>query len=714
MRRWMALGTLLLTLLNSALAQEPAQTLDVPADTVRPALFASVAGFNLRNSKAYDTILLLSELRAFYEFNPHASPQEATAFLSPVESALSAQPITPYLIGHQTADQLVHGGLDIIRDFPAGPISPFLKSATTNARVVWDVTRREFRADLDAKSKLQYESRVDIGQRISGGALNDILYDLAVMAEEDASKASVINQFAGSLGVFVDGTPHEWLATNPEFAESEDIAWIASRIDTIDNHFRSTNTAMLEQLGNVLSTMEENSNDILDSLDTLNRTQLEQYETLREYLEDEARRDAAIQQAQEQQAIQHLRVQAAEAGVYLLSTFFGQSDPRAGRVVRTVGSAALQVNQALSNFSVSAAVLDSSSSDFPGDFTGEQLGSIVLAGSLVNAAMQVATLFQSDEAPEQVILDQIEALRAQVKRLEEVMLERFERIDAQLVDISILLIDALDRLERIDRDITAIQTSLYTLHSSVQRLQQEVHTWLNDIARIDLAIGVNESLGYEQRVGVPMTPQQFNQYESLFLTYATQVARDQLHAGPDFSASIFIHEQLRFPIASNFNFLTQLPSEALGLPSTPDALKRQANPLDWYIAAAAYTQLLEENPELAQQLLANAPERVEAVISTGKDAKSALLGFTNRELFERLLSYYRASQEAVTQELEATRVSFENASLPAALSLWDSADQVAVASANNCDRGPMRRSTARFSCTWIRSVSATHAPFIHL
>ena len=252
-----------------------------------------------------------------------------------------------------------------------------------------------------------------------------------------------------------------------------------------------------------------------------------------------------------------------------------------------------------------------------GKFTGAQLGSVVLAGNLVGAAMQIAGLFQDNPSPDQIILEQIAQLRQQLAQMQSIMIDRFDRVDAQLGQIAGSLDSALKQLSIIGADLVQVQTQIFGLQSQVSRLELEIHDWLRNTDRIPLLTAINTALGYEKRNGRKMSIGEFLNYEGLFYTWATVVVKDTTRAGPDYATDIVMSNQLKFPLASNINYLAQLVSKFLGFPQIAQAGARLPNLNDYLFSASAYYRLIIENPDYVGQL-PGAMTRLKDVASVGK------------------------------------------------------------------------------------------------
>src|SRR6516165_11019004 len=102
------------------------------------------------------------------------------------------------------------------------------------------------------------------------------------------------------------------------------------------------------------------SDDVMPLLQSMDRTELVTYATLQDFIAATAERERLQQAAEQKRQAYDLQLKASQSGVYLLSTFTGLLDPKLGKTLSVVGTTAIQINQALTNFNVAASTVDTS------------------------------------------------------------------------------------------------------------------------------------------------------------------------------------------------------------------------------------------------------------------------------------------------------------------------------------------------------------------
>jgi hypothetical protein len=677
-RATVVLPALLLSFGFTAVAQ---QNVVAPADKATKAVWVAAAQYNVENAKDYGSIIIAASLNAFYKTYPNATAAQAQDVVSAIQTRLSGMPKTDYVIGHQTQEELVDLAFKYVGQ---APLPPAAKLSLSVGQDAYHILRREYNALLDEQAKVAAETTKDIGFRMAADSAFvqqqfEQLYD---NAKANSLRATLINGVLGQkLGAPTSATIDSILQANPAFQQFKAVQYIKAHMLT-SGQFQDGLANVRKEFTDLLSDLKAKvSDDVMPLLQSMNRTELATYATLQDFIAATAERERLQQAAEQKRQAHELQLQASQSGVYL-STFAGLFDPKLGKMLSVVGTTAIQVNQALTNFNVGASSVDTSL--IGSKFTGAQLGSVVLAGNLVGAAMQIASLFQNNPSPDQIILEQIAQLRQQIAQLQTIMIERFDRIDRQLQEISGSLDSALRQLTVIGTDLVQVQTQIFSLQSQVSRLELEIHDWLRNSDRIPLLTGINTALGYEQRNGRRMSLSEFLNYEGLFHTWATVVVKDTTRAGPDYANGIVIGNQLKFPLSSNINYLMQMASQFFGFPRLVPSGTRLVSLNDYLFSASAYYRLLKENPEFVSQL-PGALARLKDVASVGKQLKSVLDAAANKDLFldtsKGLVAFYKQKRDALKTAIASYRdnnflpantcgSSSLNGCIPTGISLW--------------------------------------------
>jgi hypothetical protein len=391
-----------------------------------------------------------------------------------------------------------------------------------------------------------------------------------------------------------------------------------------------------------------------------------------EWMASEDRRRAEEELQKQNAARTQLKLDAARSSVYLLSTFIGFSDPKLGREVGTVGNAAIQVAESLNSWSEAMSKFGK-----VGDSVGQALSSAVMTGNVVGAIMSLIPLFvDTGPTPEQMILDEIGALRDQVEALHKDMSARFDRIDAKLNTIYETLETRFDQvnveLGRIHGGVRALQDGLIDVQASIDRFGGNLFELVADQEGRKLWLESDRALGYRDRTGGDMPYQPtYVDHESFFFSWATAFAFDSIAAGPSQRSykPEEIATELRNPLdEKNLNYLAEVARQ-LGVPFTG---ARMPSPRQWALGAGAYGTLALEWPAHAVRVPRSRFEQIELA---GRELRSGLRAIStidtaagpraNRPLFARLFDYYRANAASLNAALLEIENSYLDEPFPA-------------------------------------------------
>jgi hypothetical protein len=188
----------------------------------------------------------------------------------------------------------------------------------------------------------------------------------------------------------------------------------------------------------------------------------------------------ALSRAQQISSDISTSIDAAQQTVTFASTLINiAGDSHLAQQVATVGGAAIKVAQTVAD--VANAI-----SSAEGIFSS--VGAIA-TGNFIGAALDVFSMFggslfggSSGPSPDQVILDQINAVRQDIANLSAQMNARFDRVDAALTNI-VGRIDSEMSLINSDfnyvaNNLAQIRASLLDLQGQVQKLESQIYTWL--------------------------------------------------------------------------------------------------------------------------------------------------------------------------------------------------------------------------------------------
>jgi hypothetical protein len=448
----------------------------------------------------------------------------------------------------------------------------------------------------------------------------------------------------GILGSYTkidpDDTANDVMAKSPELADNAAFLALVGQphVNGMITISQSQLSALFQQqVAELVSTMETNRSLLLQ----INATQ----SNILGYLVNQAELTAS-QQAQESVRAETARqIQAAGASVYLLSTVLGLGDPKLGHDAYVVGNSAVQMADSLNKLDIS-------------DFANTAISS----ANMVGAVMNVMSLFGNGQSsPDQMILDQIGALREQINGLRLEMHERFDRVDKSLDQIYQTMVLGFDQL---NGNVNEVRGALFNLQMDLHRLELEVYTYLNAGFRRDLSEAINGSLDYETTFGQPMSPfGVFQTYENKFYTWAVDNSKDDLEStyGQGYDDASLYDQLTSRPLEANLNYISTFLNQRLGVPVL--SVNKLANPRDWAISGRAYVELCRENPLYFRQISTN---RLSAIMAVGQQLESSIsqLTFTNtllasgvnRTLWNAAFAYYRTQ----VQDFAARLVESEN------------------------------------------------------
>jgi hypothetical protein len=337
-------------------------------------------------------------------------------------------------------------------------------------------------------------------------------------------------------------------------------------------------------------------------------------------------------------------------------------DPNLAQEVATVGGAAIRVAKAVEGVS---------------DAIGGEEGLFSLTGSiatgnLIGAALDVFSIFGGGSTapnPNQVILEQISAVRQDIANLGRNMNARFDQVDSALTNIMAQLDYNLslttNGLVWIEGNLGQIRVSLLDLQGQVHRLESDTYSWLNVIGDRPLQEALNIGLGYETTYGTPLpytnNNQNFVTYENTFYTWAVNNSTDLLSEpnGGDYTIFPGLYFELTTNAPeNNMAYINEFAASGLGQPKPFYGVL--ANPRAWSVTANAYSQLCVENPAWFRLV---AKLRLGDIIEVGNDLQSFLnnligTGAPNTNLWIAACNGYRGAVQAFTNAIQGSLDSF--------------------------------------------------------
>ncbi len=544
-----------------------------------------------------------------------------------------------------------------------------------------------------SEQKALDQNQLQLMRTVDSANVLDVAMRVVRAAKANPENGAAFDRLLGiHAGILHDDDPEEITAKT-----GIDLGPVLEPHRDPDGVIRVDNSALVQEAVDVIAAnIEPTLSATRNAIVELDAEQQDILALIKKWENDRAAQEAEANRREFDALQRQLTIDAARSSVQLIATAISFGDPELAEEVSITGNAVIQVADAFNSYSATAARLGDLAETFGGSAElGKGLASVVLTGNVVGAAMQVFNLFsKKGPSPEQrmnqMILEQLLALRQQVAQLRTEMHERFDRIDSALNQIYDTLDERLDQVDWnlgvLTGDVTEIQTTLFDLQSDLSRMERNLHAYMDAISQMDLRLEINYALGFEERTGLhlPYHPDYLDA-ENQFFTWVTDFANDALHAGPesrDYSPS-GIHDQFEtYSLPFNINYILQYPQEVLGL--TPLASLRLGNPLDVGIATDAWLQLARENPGHAAHI---ASFRLEQMEQEAEWLRGSLLGITNigtqdapvanRMLFEALDADYRAKLTAMHGAMEGVLGEYQGdpARRISTFDLWSSSTQ---------------------------------------
>ena len=151
------------------------------------------------------------------------------------------------------------------------------------------------------------------------------------------------------------------------------------------------------------------------------------------FLKSDAERRLEAERAQ-------IRLDGLRATSFMISSLVGVHDRKLGTQMAAIGNAAIEISSAITAFKAAAEITSG---------LAEGLAAAAMTGNIVGAVMTVVNaLLDTGPSFEQVVLEEIGALRDQVEQVRKEMHGRFDRIERQIAGIGRQLADSVEMLSK--------------------------------------------------------------------------------------------------------------------------------------------------------------------------------------------------------------------------------------------------------------------------
>jgi hypothetical protein len=372
-------------------------------------------------------------------------------------------------------------------------------------------------------------------------------------------------------------------------------------------------------------------------------------------------RAAATATAKEEQK----EIDAAAAAANVLGGLVALTDLKAGQKLQKVASALFSIVTAINKYATAVAGRSAQDAIFSAAAFG-------LTGDIFGAVMTLMGLFgESGPSLDQQILEQVAALRQEVRDLHQEMRQSFQRIEAQLNTIFEAMMTEFGKLTLAVAGNTAalidIQNALAEQELRLEEVAATILTAIGDVELHDARVDVNHYIGYAQTYGQEIPS--FGEYtdpENEFHYAATEASTHSAFVVPAAWASDSTVQPAdvlqNFGEAKAISYLARLAH--FRDPAVPDPLNVVANPGVWNFGAQAYSLLQLQNPGYAEQV---SPLRTELIALEGQrilEAARSLsqpaatpdaVGNRTNAVFTSLLQEYREALARLSTRMAAVR-----------------------------------------------------------
>ncbi|MFE7874783.1 hypothetical protein ACFUYE_31105 [Micromonospora humida] len=366
--------------------------------------------------------------------------------------------------------------------------------------------------------------------------------------------------------------------------------------------------------------------------------------------------------------------------VTVLSTLVGFVDKKFGKQLETIGKAVVTSVTAINTYVTT--VLGQGLT-----MAATAMGTAVLTGNLLGAAVSLIGLFAGGGDPNAAIQAEIGKLRQQIDRLAKGIDKRFDRIESALKEMYAGLVAQLDALtkglDEVRANLGRIATQLQTIERKVDSMALATHVALENIAKSQLNSVITTYVHHKEITGQPI-PDYLGTYfpkaESPTFTFATVNASDEgtftAPAGTSLADPVSVLDT-HLP-AGSINYLGQWARNRVGGTWTVGPV---ANAAAWSTAARVYNILQLENPQFAAQVAAG---RGDAVAETGRTINERVRQFSQptadggtNPLFTALLADYRTAVAGWNAQVENVRkaVVWNGSDTLPVHDMWGSPDQ---------------------------------------
>ncbi|MEX0325490.1 MAG: RCC1 domain-containing protein [Puniceicoccaceae bacterium] len=380
------------------------------------------------------------------------------------------------------------------------------------------------------------------------------------------------------------------------------------------------------------------------------------------YLGDPGRVAAQLQRQTEAQEGQNERISASAAATHALSFTMRAAKPELAKHMKTVADSMSSIARGLKALN-----------------TAQKFSKLAACTDFVSAGLNIVSLFiDTGPSAEEMILEEIFALKQMIHDLATHIDYRFDRVDRTLNIVLEQLDYSIQLIGETGHDVDEVRLDLLDVQTGLCRLEREVYNYLNAGFRRTFVERLNGDLRFEARTGEPMAWEWYRDTaENTFYSWAVSHSKDELSSywpAPEDLSDDVLEQQLQArPLECNLNYIKEFLNQRLGVPQLSS--KPVPSPRDWFAGADAYLKLAVENPLHYRRM---SRSRLDEVIDVGQDLERFLGAFSltgpgevNTVLFNAVLDYYDSRLQGFLSAVDAESAQYADQELDGfAYGMW--------------------------------------------
>ena len=266
------------------------------------------------------------------------------------------------------------------------------------------------------------------------------------------------------------------------------------------------------------------------------------------------------------------------------------------------------------------------------------MGAAVLTGNILGAVLSIVSLFSDPgPRPEQVILEQVQALQREVASLGQIVEARFDQLD-QMVrtfyrDVMDQFVTINERLNRLEVGLSDIRDQLARQDRSLNRIEGNLDLYIRD--QLVREFWRNRFECIRSREYFPSTQLSEGKFRDCLIDFHRQATvgavttPEVANASATYADSLDLAATLTSDrLYSNTDFLARMaPSFGSSAPANP-YFQRVPNILTWTMGAEAYMQTMLEWPEYVPL---TSPAAIDEMIKMGENTQTSLTSLAFRK-----------------------------------------------------------------------------------